>query len=467
MAKFLRTARLEGVLAVALALASSLFVTSCGGGGDLDNELGFRVIHASPDSPPVNILVDGIPLRAGVDYKAGTGLLFVTPRTYRFGIQAIIPGDDVLVIDEAVPLTAGSEFTVLAIGKGATGTVRSLIVENPSEMVPDGNTRLQFVHAAPDVPTVDIFLTAPDADLLAAVPVDQATFGNAPAARQLVPPGIYRIRITPAGDPATVLFDSGPLPSLRNRDDLLVVLVQNTAAGVSPISLVVNDRFSTFEALDIHSTSDLRVVHVSPDAPALDVVGDPSTTASPEETFASGLTYLANTGYVSVPPETYAIRGVKTSEPNPTTPLFTFTRPLFAGQRATVFAISLLATLTPQVVADDIRSVFTEAKLRFLDAAPASGTVDLYILAAGTDINTVDATLRNLVTTSITGYLAFAPGNYTITFTTAGTKTVLATQDVAAAAGTVQTVILGDEVRVDETSDGKPPAVLVLDDLAG
>ncbi len=464
MANFLRVARL--VRALALALASSLLITSCGGGGDIDNELAFRVIHASPDSPPVNILVDGVPLRSGVDYKGGTGLIFVTPRTYRFGIQALVPGDDVLVIDESVRLTAGSEFTVLAIGKGATGTVQSLIIENPSEIVPDGNTRLQFVHAAPDVPTVDIYLTAPAADLLASVPIDQETYGNDPAGRQLVTPGVYQIRVTPAGDPATVLFDSGTLPSLRNRDDLLIVLVQNTAAGTSPVSLVINDRFSTFEALDINSRSDFRVVHVSPDAPALDVVGDPSTAATPEETFASGQTYLGNAGYVSVPQETYTIRGVKTSEPNPETPLFTFTRALLSGQRATVFATGLLATITAQVVADDIRSVFTEGKLRFLDAAPGSGTVDLYVVAEGTDINSVDASLRNLVLTSVTGHLSFAPGNYTITFTTAGTKTILATQNVAATAGTVQTVILADAVRVDETSDGKPPAVLVLDDLA-
>lgn len=466
MANFLRAVRLDLVLVLVLALASTLFISSCGGGGDLDNELAFRVIHASPDSPPVNILVDGVTLRSGVDYKAGTGLVFVTPRTYRFGIQAIVPGDDVLVIDESVPLTAGSEFTVLAIGKGATGTVQSLIIENPSEIVPDGNTRLQFVHAAPDEPALDIYLTAEGADLLAEVPIDQVTYANDPAARKLVAPGSYQLRVTPAGDPGTILFDSGLLPSLRNRDDLLIVLVQNTAAGTSPISLVVNDRFSNFEALDVSTGSNLRVVHVSPDAPALDVIGDPSDTTEPEQAFAGGLTYPSNTGYVSVPPESYVIRGVKTSEPNPTTPLFSFSRALFAGQRTTVFLTGLLAAINAQVVADDIRSVFTDGKLRFLDAAPGSGTVDVYVVAPGTDINTVDATLRNLVLTSSTGHLAFVPGNYTIAFTTAGTKTILASQDVAATAGTVHTVILVDEVRVDETSDGKPPAVLVLDDLA-
>lgn len=456
---------------LALVLASSLFAASCGGGGDIDNELAFRVIHTAPDAPPVNILVDGVVLRSSVAYKGGTGLIFVTPRTYRFGIEAVVPGGNVLVIDETVPLAAGNEFTVLAIGKGTAGpgdpqVLQSLIVENAIEEIPDGNTRLQFVHAAPDAPTVDIYLTAQGADLLTSVPVDQATYGNNPTPRKLVAPGAYQLRVTPAGDPATVLFDSGLLPSLRNRDDLLIVLVQNTTAGTSPISLVINDRFGNFETLDINSRSDLRVVHVSPDAPALDVVGDPSTTATPEETFASGLTYLGNTGYVSVPPEAYAVRGVKTSEPTPTTPLFSFSRTLFAGERATVFAIGLLATIAGQVADDEIRSVFTEGQLRFLDAAPGSGTVDLYVQEAGTDINTVEASLRNVVTTSITGHLSFAPGNYTVTFTTAGTKTILASQDVAATAGTVQTVILVDAVRVDGTSDGKPPAVLVLDDLA-
>jgi hypothetical protein len=465
MANLLRTGRLFGALA--LALAPTLFIAGCGDGGDLDNEVAFRVIHASPDSPPVNILVDGVPLRSGVDYKGGTALIFVTPRDYQFGIQALLPGDDVLVVDQTVSLESRSEFTVLAIGKGATGSVQSLIAENPFEDIPDGNIRLQFIHAAPEAPTVDVYLTAPGADLLAAVPIDQVTYGAQPAVRKLVPTGTYQIRVTAAGDPGTVVFDSGQLSLSRNRDDLLVVLVQNTAAGASPISLVINDRFANREVLDIGSGSDLKVVHVSPDAPALDVVGDPSTTATPEETFASGLTYLGTGGYVSVPPENYAIRGVKTSEPNPATPLFTFTRVLSAGQRTTVFASGLLATINAQVVADDIRSVFTEGRLRFLDAAPASGTVDVYVVAAGTDINTVDPTLRNLVLTSITTHLGFTPGNYTVTFTTAGTKTVLASQDVAATAGTVQTVILVDEVRVDETSDGKPPAVLVLDDRAG
>ncbi|MEO7387732.1 MAG: DUF4397 domain-containing protein [Gammaproteobacteria bacterium] len=454
--------RISGVIS---ALAASLFLAACGGGGGIDNELAFRVIQASPDAPPVNIRIDGVAFRSGVNYKEGTGFTFVTPRDYHFQVEAIVPGDDEIVVDQNVPLAAGKEYTVLAVGKAATASVQSLIFENAFEDIPDGNTRVQFVHVAPDAPTYDVYITGKDASLPAATPLGQVSYGDQPAARELIPPGTYVIRVTPAGDPDTVVFDSGELGGFRNRDDLLIVLVQNTTTGTAPISLVVNDRFNNLEILDKSTPTSYRVVHLSPDAPALDVVADPSTAATPEVTLASGLTYLGHTGHVSIPPETYTVRGVKTSDPTPATPLFTFTRASFAAQSATVFATGLLATMNGQVVADDLRPIFAQAKLRVLDAAPGSGTVDLYLLEPGQTVADVNPTITNFVLTSITGHLGFAPNSYTVVFTQAGTKTELAGQAVVAGAGTVQTVILVDAVRVDETSDGKPPSVLVLDDL--
>jgi len=78
----------------------------------------------------------------------------------------------------------------------------------------------------------------------------------------------------------------------------------------------------------------------------------------------------------------------------------------------------------------------------------------------------VPPTLQNLVLRSATTYLPFFPRNYTVTFTAAGSKELVATAEVAATACTVQTAVLVDEVRVDNTSTGKPAAVLLLDDRA-
>jgi len=476
MMKIRRTIRLALLLAAGVGLA--------GCGSDTDNNTAFRVIQASPDLPLVNLLVDDVILRSAIDYRGGPGFLTVTPRTYKFGIEAIVVGADGVAINVPIvvpvekSLAAGTEYTLIAIGKAATSTVQPLLIENPIEDVPGGNVRLQFVHAAPDVPAVvDIYLTAVPAapsllpELATQTPIAQVTYGEQPAARQLVLPDNYVIRVTEAGSTVPV-FESDEI-ELSAGNDLLVVAVDNIAAGPSPISLAVNSGFraffnpvGTFDIFDKDTQSELRVVQVSPDAPAMDIIGTREADIDNEKTFAAGLTYLAYTGYVPTVPDTYTVRGVPSSDPATTTPFFTSTGQLAIAVPTTLFTTGLVSGIDPLVLPGDIRPVFAEGKLRIVDASPSSGTVDVYILAAGTDFAdpAVVPTLQNLTLRSATSYLPFFPRNYTVTFTVADEKTVLATAEVAAGPGTVQTAILVDAVRVDSSSDGKPPSVLLMDD---
>ena len=358
-------------LRLAPLFVACVVLASCGG-GTLQNEAAFRVIHVSPDSPVLNVLVDGVGLSA-LNYSSGTQFYFVTPRNYDFSFQAVLPGDDTVAVDKpGTPILAGTEYTLLAIGKAATpvpqpGSLQGLLIQNPIEDIPADKARLQLVHAAPDAPPMlDVYLTAKDpltgyADLVTETPIDQITYGDVPADRIQVVAGIdYVIRITEAGVKAPVLFDSGEFLAtnqLRSRADFLLVVVANTAAGDKPISLVINDRRSNALVLDKDATSDLRVVHVSPDAPALDVKGvgtqvvplvctpqvSPCPAVDPPPVlFASGLTYLGNTSYVGTLQDTYNLSGVLTSDPNPTTALFTVSRFFAIGQRATLLAIGLL-----------------------------------------------------------------------------------------------------------------------------
>lgn len=452
---------------LALLLAASLALAGCGSGGDIDNELSIRLIQASPDTSLVNFYVDGVRLRSAVNFKGGTGFIFVTPRSYDFGVEAIVPGDDEMIIDMPdTPLAAGTEYTWIVVGKDETDSVQALAIANPIEDIAVGSMRMQAVHVAPDAPAVDVYVTAPGDILAAATPLAQVTYGADPPDRETIPSGTYVISVTPAGVTDTVLFRSSDR-TFRSRDDLLVLVTANTGTGTGPVSVLINDTFSNIEIQDVDAPSDLRVVHVSPDAPALDVVGDPATAASAEVTFASAITYLGYTGYVSAPRETYLIRGVLTSDPTPTVVPFTVARTLVAGQRATLFAANVLASIDDLVLADDIRSVYAEGRLRVVHVAPATALVDVYIELTGTDIATKSATLINVGFRGATSHRPLAPGAYTVTFTETGTKTEVASVDVGATAGTMHTAILVDEVRVDMTSDGKPPGVLLIDDLAG
>ena len=459
--------RFQTVRRLALLLVAMGTLASCGGGGSIDNELSLRIIQASPDAPLVNFLVNGVRVRQLVNYRGGYGSIFVTPGTYDFAVEAILPGvDELIVPTTATPLLSGNDYTFIVIGKDADDSVQLMEFESPIEDIPEGNFRVQVAHAAPDVGPVAVYLTAPGDILSAATPITVATYGNDPDARQLVPPGTYVISVTPEGMPDTVLFESGQI-TLQSGRDLLFVAVANTTTGTDsvPISLIVNELRTTSDILDKDLPSDLRVVHVSPDAPALDVVGDPATVGAANVPFASGLTYLGNTGFISAPPDNYLVNGATSAEPD--TVIFSFGRLMIAGQKATALAIGQLATINDLVLADDIRSVYAEGRLRFVNAAPGSGAVDIYVLEPGALIGSATSGVFNFGLGGATAHLGYEPGNYVIIFTAAGDKTmVLATADVAATAGTVHTVILVDAVRVDENSDGKPASVLLIDDLA-
>lgn len=468
-------------LLIALVMSLGLALGSCG--SDANNNSSFRMIQASQDLALVNLLVDDVILRTAIDYRGGPGFLTVTPKTYKFGIDAIVVGSDGLVANVPLftpvekQLAADTEYTLISIGKASTGTVQPLIVENRIQDVPTGYARLQFVHAAPDAPPVlNIYVTAvPDSpgllpDLAGETPIAQVTYGQQPDPWQLALPDVYVIRVTPV-DSTVPLFESKEI-ALYEGNDLLMVAVDNVAAGTSPISLAVNSGFrafynpaGTFDIFDKDSPSDLRVVQVSPDSPPMDILGVPDTEIPIEKTFATGLGYLDYTGYVPAVPYTYTLRGVPTSDPGTTTPYFFITGNLLIGQRTTLYTTGLVGDIVPLVLVGDVRPIFAEGKLRLVNASPASGTVDVYILANGIPITDQSPTLQNLAFRVATPYVPFFPRNYTVTFTVPGEKTVLATVDVAAGPGSVQTAVLVDAVRVDG-SDGTPASVLLTDDLA-
>ncbi len=280
-------------LRLAAFIATSLALAGCGGGGGgaLDNQLSFRMIHAAPDSPPVNFLVDDVLFRALVDYKAGTGFAVVTPRDYQIEMDAILPGGNVLIAGGGPkPLAAGREYSFIAVGN--TTTVELLEISHPIEDIPADTARLEILHAAPGVGGLDVYLTAAGASLTADGRIAGGIVYKQPVDRLTRPKGTYVIRVTPAGVTDSVLFESSEIP-LSSRDDLLLMLTANTLAGPSPIALVVNNRFNTLELLNKDTPSDLRVVHLSPDAPALDVVADPATPTSPELTFTNSVSPVA------------------------------------------------------------------------------------------------------------------------------------------------------------------------------
>ena len=403
-----------------------------------DRSFNLQVLHGSPDAPAVNVLVDGEAVLTDFDYKDGSGWVVLEEGTYSIQVDGILPGGDATVIGP-VDLTfdRGMTYTIAAVNDVAN--IEPVVIEQSNEDVTGGSARLFVLHAAAAAPTVDVFVTAPGADLTTVAPVGTFDFKGTIGPAE-VPAGDYQIRVTAAGNPAAVVYDSGTVP-LAGGDDYVIAAVPNTTGGPAAISLVGLISAGSAELLDINTPTGLRVGHLSADTPPVDVLVDGGE-------YLTDVPFTAVTGFAALPPATYNVQVTPADNPG-VVAIGPVDLELEAGTWYSVLAVNDFANIEALIETDDARPVATNAKVRIIHAAanPAAASVDIYVTAVGADINAEEPTLTSVAFKDNTGYLALPAGDYDVTVTIAGTKTAaIGPATVSLANGDVFTAIARDPV---------------------
>ncbi|RUO23375.1 hypothetical protein CWE08_01625 [Aliidiomarina iranensis] len=422
-------------------------------------EFQLRVHHASADAPAVNVTVDGANFLEGVDYQVSSGLATVEEGTYSVGVDGILPDDSTATVIGPLDLefAADTRYDVFALGSVAEETLEPLIITNEITDVSDGNVRLQVLHGVPVDLTVDVFVTELDADLTAAQPT--ATLAYQDYTPQVeVPAGDYQVRITVAGDPEAVVFDSGEL-SLPAGADLFVTATPNTAANSSerPIALLLADGEASSVLYSQDTGADVRVIHASADAPEVDVLVN-------DGEVLGDVPFTGFSEYLNVAADTY---NIKVNVANTDTTAIEADLELANATQYSVLAVGALgdSTLTAAVLEDANRRIATAAQVRIVHASPAAGPVDIYVTATDdiTDATPAFAGVDfDAEAIQATGNVALTPGEYYVTVTLAGTKD--------AAIGPILLNLEGSglytAIAVDADGSGLPPQLILLDDLA-
>ena len=146
-------------------------------------------------------------------------------------------------------------------------------------------------------------------------------------------------------------------------------------------------------------TGRLRVVHASPDAPAVDVCADGAAAFQ-------GATFPGATNYATLPVGTSAMRVAVAGSGCGSGGVISADLPLARGQDLTVVALNFLSQIEPLVLVDDnTRPGSGTARVRVVHASPNAPTVDV-TLADGTTL------VNNLSFKEASGYLQVPAGTY-------------------------------------------------------
>lgn len=445
-------------------LAAAVLLSACISSQDAVNGA-IRVVHAVPDAPRMNLLIDDELRVASLDFAGASAYIASPAGDYAVKIEEVLPGSgtNVAVFDESVDLDVNEEVTLVVVGNAAGHVEEVLQIETKTRGVPAGNARIQLVHAAVGGPPVDVYVTAPDAVIDANTP----RFTSAALAykeftdpQRDIPSGSVKMVLTAPNDPSMVLFESGTV-FLGLEATALVAIVPNTGpdAVTTPFSLVFATGSGSNAAIDKNSQSNLRLVNTSPDSYPLDVFfNDPSDDST--VTQRMNLQFLGIDGYFTLAPGSYDVKVQKTGDPA-TVPL-EFPQAFVAGSEATLVFTNLIAQLERVTLPDNTRRVATEARLRLVHASPGAGTLDYYITDPGAALADETADFRNATLGANTGYISLAAGPQQVTFIVAGSKAdtdIRATQLVTLENGGIYTMLLTDTL-----GGGLPAQVLSLDD---
>ena len=221
-----------------LLLAATAFTAACDDDDDSTGPEGdarVRVVHASPDAPEVDVLLDDAEVLTDVPYLAASDYLETTDGGHNLKVNAA--GTSTTVIDADVTLTDGTDYTVIA--SGLVAQIEPIVLEDDNTAPAAGSVRVRAIHGAPSAPAVDVYVTAPGADLATATPaLTGVEFGDVSSYLE-VPAGDYQVRVTPAGT-KTVAIDSGAL-TLSGGQVRTVIAVDATGGGAPFDFLVLAD----------------------------------------------------------------------------------------------------------------------------------------------------------------------------------------------------------------------------------
>ncbi len=238
-----------------------------------------RVANLIPGSTSVTVTAGDSAFMSGAPFETITSYADIPAGTYTFNVN--IAGTTTPAFSSVNTLFNVSAYTFLTYGQ--TTTVGGLMLADTLlQNVPTGNFALRLANVSPTAGVLDVYLTAPGADLSAVSPIVTAVAYQSNSAFINTAQGTYQLRLTRSGT-KEVVFDA-PAPAFADGSGQTVVAYSRGSGRLVNVVLLTSSGAATI--ID-NRVAQIKAVNASSVASPLNVFVD------------SGLT-LANVPYTGV-----------------------------------------------------------------------------------------------------------------------------------------------------------------------
>jgi hypothetical protein len=386
---------------------AALVLAGCGksGGGSGGNGQ-IRVFNAFPEAPALNITIAGTVLSSNLPFQGLTQYQSVSNGSQNFVVNVV--GSAVPLVNTTTSIGGGTNYSYVIFGPStAVGTI--LAVDGFADPG-SGNYALRILNAAAGAGPIDVYVTAPGADLSNAAPtIGSVAYNTATAFQTVTSPGIFEIRITPSGT-KTIIFDSTPKP-FTERSGTTIVAYSKGGGTLVNVALLNSDGPGTGSIVD-NLVAQYKVVNASLVASALNV-------------FIDGSLQLSNIPYTGVSNYQQASSGTHTltvqAQATPGANLLSITPNFSAATDTSIALVGTAGALAAAVLNDDNLPPATgSAGVRFVNTSASIASVDVFVnfskQVSALATNTASSYV-NLTATAVTGT------TYEFDFNLSGTTT--------------------------------------------
>jgi hypothetical protein len=203
----------------------------------------------------VNASLEGIPFAVDLTYAQSSPATLPAPSTAPYA--PVLAGNRAFVLKRTADTTVtvatlnftvadGEDRSVFAIGGAGSSAITGFVTTDQNPAAAANQTRVRVVNMSPTAAALDVFLTAPNADLATATATLTNLAYQGASAYLTLTPGTYQFRAVPAGTPAAARAANVVInlasTALAGGTGRTFVTADNSTGGSPLRAFVLSDR---------------------------------------------------------------------------------------------------------------------------------------------------------------------------------------------------------------------------------